>query len=80
MADRELLLWQAESSSSGRKRALLVRLFFHFHSLNSISDASAIAVMPCQLFLDSYVCMELAWLHLSFWSKFCLQNIFLQFS
>ena len=50
----------------GRALTLLVGFFFHFHSLNSTSEASAVAVMLCQLFRDSYVGMELAWLHSQF--------------
>ena len=40
--------------------------FFHFHSPNSTSDASAVVVMLCQLFLGSYVSMEVALLHSQF--------------
>ena len=37
--------------SSGRQRALLVGLFFHFHSLNSTLDISAVAVILASSFL-----------------------------
>ena len=53
-----------------------VRLFFHFHSLNSTSDASAVAMMPCQLFLESFM---FAWSWhgrtLSFWGKSWVENV-----